>query len=122
MYCRNVFQLLSWVLRFHRKCLTDAAEYTACRNEMLTGMTNMAKVVEKRLKSDGYKTKVISASGGKWVECGGRKEQFGYISLKHAAEIAGLGVIGKIICLTNSPVWQPSVAQRSSYQCRTDAG
>lgn len=21
MYCRNVFQLLSWVLRFHRKCL-----------------------------------------------------------------------------------------------------
>ena len=47
------------------------------------------------------KQKSISASGGKWVECGGRKEQFGYISLKHAAEIAGLGVIGKIICSAN---------------------
>ena len=31
----------------------------------------------------------------------GRKEQFGYISLKHAAEIAGLGVIGKNYLLTN---------------------
>ena len=86
---------------FSPEVLNDAAEYTACRNEMLTGMTNMAKVVAKRLKSDGYKTKVISASGGKWVECGGRKEQFGYISLKHAAEIAGLGVIGKNYLLTN---------------------
>ena len=53
--------------------------------------------------SDGYKTKVISAAGGKWVDVNGdgRKEQFGYISLKHAAEIAGLGVIGKNYLLTN---------------------
>ena len=49
----------------------------------------------------GNKTKVISAAGGKWVDGDGRKEQFGYISLKHAAEIAGLGVIGKNYLLTN---------------------
>jgi epoxyqueuosine reductase QueG len=68
---------------------------------MLTAMTNMAKEVAKRIKGDGCKTKVISAAGGKWVDGDGRKEQFGYISLKHAAEIAGLGVIGKNYLLTN---------------------
>jgi epoxyqueuosine reductase QueG len=81
--------------------LRDAAEYTSSRNEMLTAMTAMAKAVEKRIKAHGYKTKAISAAGGKWVEGDGRKEQFGYISLKHAAEIAGLGVIGKNYLLTN---------------------
>jgi len=86
---------------FSPEVLEDVAEYTASRNEMLTAMTNMAKGVEKRIKADGYKTKVISAAGGKWVDGNGRKEQFGYISLKHAAEIAGLGVIGKNYLLTN---------------------
>jgi epoxyqueuosine reductase QueG len=75
--------------------------YTASRNEMLTLMTNMAKETAKRIKANGYKVKVMSAAGGKWVEGDGRKEQFGYISLKHAAEIAGLGVIGKNYLLTN---------------------
>ena len=68
---------------------------------MLNKMTSIAKEVAKRIKADGYKVKAISASGGKWVDCGGVKEQFGYISLKHAAEIAGLGVIGKNYLLTN---------------------
>ena len=31
----------------------------------------------------------------------GRNEQYGHISLKHAAELAGLGVIGKNYLLTN---------------------
>jgi epoxyqueuosine reductase QueG len=35
------------------------------------------------------------------VEGDGGKEHFGYISLKHAAEFAGLGVIGKNYLLTN---------------------
>ncbi|MCL1796323.1 MAG: 4Fe-4S binding protein [Clostridia bacterium] len=77
------------------------AEYTDNRNAMLTAMTNTAKEVAKRVKAGGWKTKVISASGGKWVDHGGKKEQFGYISLKHAAEIAGLGVLGKNRLLTN---------------------
>lgn len=86
---------------FSPEVLNDIAEYTASRNAMLTAMTNMAKEVAKRIKPHGCKTKVISAAGGKWVEGDGRKEQFGYISLKHAAEIAGLGVIGKNYLLTN---------------------
>ena len=86
---------------FSSEVLNDIAEYTASRNAMLTAMTNLAKEVAKQIKSAGYKTKSISAAGGKWVAGDGRKEQFGYISLKHAAELAGLGVIGKNYLLTN---------------------
>jgi epoxyqueuosine reductase QueG len=86
---------------FSPEVLNDIAEYTASRNAMLTAMTNMAKEVAKLLKADGCKTKIVSAAGGKWVDGDGRKEQFGYISLKHAAEIAGLGIIGKNYLLTN---------------------
>jgi len=38
---------------------------------------------------------------GKWVEVDGKKVTFGLISLKHAAELAGLGVIGRNYLLTN---------------------
>ena len=88
---------------FPPEVLGDIAEYTASRNAMLTAMTDIAKHVAKRMKSDGCKTKVISAAGGKWVDIDGdgKKEHFGFISLKHAAEIAGLGVIGKNYLLTN---------------------
>lgn len=96
--CRSVIVLGA---TFSPEVLGDTAAYTASRNEMLTAMTNMAKQVAKRVKADGYKTKAISAAGGKWVQGEGRKEQFGYISLKHAAEIAGLGTIGKNYLLTN---------------------
>jgi epoxyqueuosine reductase QueG len=96
--CRSVIVLGA---TFPPEVLNDADEYTSSRNAMLAGMTEIAKKVEKRMKAAGCKTKVISAAGGKWVDCGGRKEQFGYISLKHAAEIAGLGFIGKNYLLTN---------------------
>jgi epoxyqueuosine reductase QueG len=88
---------------FSSEVLNDIAEYTASRNAMLTVLTNMAKEVAKRLKANGCKAIVISAAGGKWIDTAGdgRKEQIGYISLKHAAEIAGLGVIGKNYLLTN---------------------
>ena len=96
--CRSVIVLGA---TFSPEVLNDIAEYTASRNAMLAAMTSMAKNVAKRIKTDGYKTKVISAAGGKWVDGDGRKEQYGYISLKHAAEIAGLGVIGKNYLHTN---------------------
>ena len=86
---------------FSPEVLNDTADYTASRNSMLTAMTDMAKKVAKRIKTDGYKTKAISASGGKTVDVDGSKELFGHISLKHAAEVAGLGVIGKNYLLTN---------------------
>jgi epoxyqueuosine reductase QueG len=85
-----------------REVLSNIGDYTANRNEMLTKMTDMAKVVAKQIKRDGYNVKEISGGGGKWMDDGtGKKEQFGYISLKHAAELAGLGVIGKNYLLTN---------------------
>ncbi len=96
--CRSVIVLGA---TFPPDVLKDIAEYSASRNEMLGVMTDMAKAVAKRIKAVGCKTKPISATGGKWVQSGGRKEQFGFISLKHAAELAGLGVIGKNYLLTN---------------------
>jgi len=80
---------------FSPEVLNDIVEYTTSRNVMLTAMSNMAREVAKRIKTQGYKTKVISAAGGKWSGINGRKEHVGYLSLKHAAEIAGLGAIGK---------------------------
>ena len=81
--------------------LGDIAAYTENRNAKLTAMTDIAKKVAKRIKADGYISKAVSASGGKTVEVDGKKEHFGPISLKHAAEIAGLGVIGRNYLLTN---------------------
>ena len=85
-----------------QEALCDTTVYTASRNEMLTKVTGIAKKVAKQIKRDGFKAKEISGAGGKWVEVNGRKEQLGYISLKHAAELAGLGVIGKNYLLINS--------------------
>ncbi len=96
--CRSVIVLGT---TFSPEVLDDTIQYTASRNAMLNHMTGMAKAVAKQIRSDGYKTKAVSASGGKWVDGDGRKEQFGYISLKHAAELAGLGFIGKNYLLTN---------------------
>lgn len=84
------------------EALRDASAYTASRNAMLTAMTQMAKDTAKRIKSHGHQAHVISAAGGRWVQGDGRKEQIGYISLKHAAELAGLGIIGK-----NYLLWAP---------------
>ena len=92
--CRSVIVLGT---SFPKGVLKNTVDYTASRNSMLTKMTDMAKKVAKRINTDGYKAKAISASGGKWVD----GNQFGYISLKHAAELAGLGIITKNYLLTN---------------------
>jgi epoxyqueuosine reductase QueG len=75
----------------------NTAEYTESRNAIISKMTSMAKEVEKRIKKDGHKAKAISASGGKYIE----GKHYGYISLKHAAELAGLGLINRNYLLTN---------------------
>ncbi|MDR2707994.1 MAG: 4Fe-4S dicluster domain-containing protein [Nitrososphaerota archaeon] len=96
--CRSVVVLGA---AFSSAVLDDVLEYSASRNVMLTKMTEMAKSVAKRIKADGYKVKAVSASGGRTVVVNGCKELFGHVSLKHAAELAGLGVIGKNYLLTN---------------------
>ncbi|MCL2106848.1 MAG: 4Fe-4S binding protein [Oscillospiraceae bacterium] len=73
-----------------------APEYTAMRNEILTRMTAIAKDTAKRIHAGGH-AKAVSASGGKTVE----GKHWGIISLKHAAELAGLGVITRNYLLTS---------------------
>ncbi|MCL2550079.1 MAG: hypothetical protein FWE78_04020 [Methanimicrococcus sp.] len=83
---------------FPHEVLNNTVDYTASRNEMLTKMTEMAKDVAKRIKAAGYKSKAISASGGQTID----GKMYGHISLKHAAELAGLGIIGRNYLLINS--------------------
>jgi len=80
-----------------QEVLINTVEYTASRNAMLTKMTDVAKEVAKRINAAGHKAKAISASGGKTVD----GKMNGHISLKHAAELAGLGVITRNYLLTN---------------------
>jgi len=78
--------------------LKPTVEYTEIRNAMLKNMNTVAKDVAKRIKKDGYKVKAISGVSGKYAD----GKLYGHISLKHAAELAGLGIIGRNYLLTNS--------------------
>jgi epoxyqueuosine reductase QueG len=82
---------------FPKEVLDNAVDYTAVRNATATKMTEIAKDVAKGVKDCGYKTKAISSIGGKYVDGITR----GNISLKHAAELAGLGFIGRNYLLIN---------------------
>jgi len=95
--CRSVIVL---GVPLPQEALTSMSdiEYTELRNTMLTKMTDIAKIVAKRItKESGYKTKAISASGGKYID----GKHCGDISLKHAAELAGLGTITRNYLLTS---------------------
>jgi epoxyqueuosine reductase QueG len=96
--CRSVIVLAA---AMPKEILSNTIDYTASRNAKIKEMTAMAKTVEKRITKDGHKAKAISAIGGKSIEVDGKKNFHGHISLKHAAELAGLGVIGKNYLLTN---------------------
>ena len=81
--------------------LGTSSVYTEHRSEMIDRISEIAKSLEKWLKENRYKARAVGGFGGKWVEVNGRKEQFGLISLKHAAQLAGLGVITRNYLLTN---------------------
>jgi len=83
---------------FPQEALLDASvDYTEIRNGMLERMNAIAKEVTKQIKGNGYKAKAIGGVDGKYVN----GKFFGRISLKHAAELAGLGVISRNYLLTN---------------------
>ena len=84
--------------------LKTPKEYKVMRDEITIKMSNLAKEVKQQIKLKGFKAKSISSTGGKWIECNlnESKDLFGHISLKHAAELAGLGVIGRNYLLTNA--------------------
>jgi len=69
----------------------NITDYSTSRNAMVSKMTAVAKELEKMIKADGYKSKAISSTGGRTVDGKFR----GHISLKHAAESAGIGIIGR---------------------------
>ena len=93
--CRSVIILGS---PFPREAvMNDTPEYIDIRNAVNAKIGDAAKKLEKRIKEDGHKAKALTGLGGKWVG----KESFGLISLKHAAELAGLGVIGRNYLLIN---------------------
>ncbi|MDR2737066.1 MAG: hypothetical protein LBB49_05825 [Gracilibacteraceae bacterium] len=77
--------------------LKTPVEYTDLRKAMIEKINGIAKNVEKRVKDKGYKARAIGGFGGKYVD----GKMFGAISLKHAAELAGLGVINRNYLLTN---------------------
>ena len=79
----------------------DTIGFIDVRNAVNQKVTGIANDLEKWLKGQKYKAKSIAGMSGKWVERDGRKVQVGPISLKHAAELAGLGVIGRNYLLTN---------------------
>ena len=76
----------------------DTIGFIDKRNALNEKMTDIAKNVAKHIKAGGYKAKAINGMGGKWVN----GMQFGHISLKHAATLAGLGIIGKNYLLYNA--------------------
>jgi len=79
----------------------DPIGFIDVRNAVNKKVNGVIKKTEKWLKSQGYKARAIVGMSGKWVEQDGRKVTFGLISLKHAAQLAGLGVIGRNYLLTN---------------------
>jgi epoxyqueuosine reductase QueG len=60
-------------------------------------MTEIAKEVTKRIKSNGYNAKAVSSIGGRYIN----GISYGPVSLKHAAVSAGLGHINRNYLLTN---------------------
>ena len=94
--CRSVIVLGS---PFAREALSlSPPEYTELRNAFLKKMTNIANKVSKKVaKESGHKAKAISAIGGKTIN----GSFHGHISLKHAAELAGIGVITRNYLLTS---------------------
>ncbi len=75
----------------------DIKTYTDIRNTAVAQMDEAAKNVAAELKKLKHKAVYITSLSGKSVE--GRFR--GRISIKHAAELAGLGVIARNYLLTN---------------------
>ena len=89
---KGCLSVIVFAAPFSRDALTKTTvEYTEHRKAMIEKINSIAENVEKRIKSDGYKARTVHGFGGKWVN----GEQRGLISLKHAAELAGIGTIGR---------------------------
>jgi len=75
----------------------DMVGFIDIRSALNKALKDAAKQVAKQIRAAGYQSRAIGGMDGKWVEGSTR----GPISLKHAAQLAGLGVIGRNYLLTN---------------------
>ena len=75
----------------------DMVGFIDIRSALNKELKAAAQQVAKQIKAAGYQARAIGGMDGKWVDGSTR----GPISLKHAAELAGLGRIGKNYLLTN---------------------
>lgn len=91
-------------------------EYTDIRNHTVKKVNEIAAIMAKSIRKMGYDTKVIGGLGGKWDD--GRFR--GHISLKHAAELAGLGKITRNYLLTHpeygNMLWFAAVLTSASIE------
>ena len=75
----------------------DMQGFIDLRSALNRELKESAKLVAKQIKAAGYKSRAIGGMDGKMVN----GFTHGPISLKHAAQLAGLGVIGRNYLLTN---------------------
>lgn len=83
---------------FPRETLNkDTVSYTTVRNGMIEKLDSMTEALATKLKKNKVNSKAIKSASGRFIDGG----FYGTISLKHAAELAGLGVIGRNCLLCN---------------------
>ena len=82
---------------FTRGSFDDPLLYTEVRSAAIEKIGEIEKATSKMIKKAGFKVKGINCIGGKYID----GITYGTMSLKHAAEAAGLGVIGKNYLLIN---------------------
>ena len=75
----------------------DMLGFIDVRSALNKELKEAAKQVAKQLKAAGYQARAIGGMDGKWMDGNTR----GPISLKHAAELAGLGAITRNYLLTS---------------------
>lgn len=75
----------------------DTVGFIDLRTALSKRMDAVAKEVAKQIRKAGYQVKTVGGMSGKFVD----GMQRGPISLKHAAQLAGLGRIGKNYLLNN---------------------
>jgi len=94
--CRSVIVLLQ---QFPFEAMDmEPSSYTSVRNSLVISMAKLTKEVATALKTGGHSSASVHPISGKTYN--GRFQ--GRISLKHAGELAGLGVIGKNYLLINN--------------------
>lgn len=112
--CKSVI-VLAGVLPQHTLD-KDTFTYTAIRNGMVEKMNSAAITLTKYLRKSKFTAKSIGSLSGKWEN--GRF--MGPISLKHAGELAGIGIVARNYLLTNKQygnmLWMSAVLTSAELQ------